>query len=64
MTGSAMADVNRSERTLFKGIPAPERENVLQAIQSLVNKRILIKLKFCYELNMKNMETVKKILGR
>lgn len=64
MPGSAMADIKRSERTLFKGIPAPEREGVLKAIQSLKAKRILNKLNFCYELNMKSIEQVKKILGR
>lgn len=64
MPGSAMSDIRRSEHTLFKGIPAPERESVLKAIQSLRAKKILNKLNFCYELNMKHIEQVKKILGR
>lgn len=64
MPGSAMADIKRSEHTLFKGIPASEREGVLKAIQSLKTKKILNKLNFCYELNMKSIEQVKKILGR
>ena len=62
--GYDRAEPNRSFNALFKGVPNNDRYRLVNAIELLVKKGILIKRIRVYELNIEKIDTIKKIIGR
>ncbi|MCM1214559.1 MAG: hypothetical protein NC331_03525 [Lachnospiraceae bacterium] len=64
MKGSNAAEPRKTYRTLCKGIKQQEKAKVLAAVDDLLNRRILVRLTYCLELNFSKMTEIKDILGR
>lgn len=64
MKGSNAAEPRRTYRTLCKGIKQQEKAKVLAAVDKLINRKILVRLTYCLELNFSRMKEIKDILGR
>ena len=64
MKGSNAAEPRKTYRTLFKGVKQQEKANVLTAVNSLLSRKILLRLTYCLELNFSKMSEIKEILGR
>ncbi len=62
--GAEWADIHRGYRTLFRGVSQGERQNISDAIESLIRKNILIKGSKSIALNTDMLEEIKKILER
>lgn len=62
--GYDMAEPNRSFQVLFKGVPNSDRTRLVDAIELLVRKGILIKRIRVYELNIEKIDTIKSIIAR
>lgn len=62
--GYDMAEPNRSFQALFKGFSNSDRAKLVDAIEQLVKKGILIKRIRVYELNVEKIDSIKSIIGR
>lgn len=62
--GYDIAEPNRSFHVLLKGVSTNDRGAMIEAIDSLVKKRILIKKMRVYELNFQKIDDIKDIVKR
>ena len=62
--GSDAPERRRAFRTMYRGFTNTQSRMVDDAIRSLLQKNILIKRNYCYELNFTKLEEIKQILGR
>ena len=64
MKGSNAADPRKTYRTLCKGVKQKDKAKVLAAVDTLIHRKILVRLTYCLELNFGKMTEIKAILGR
>ena len=64
MKGSNAADPRKTYRTLCKGVKQKVKAKVLAAVDTLIHRKILVRLTYCLELNFGKMTEIKAILGR
>ena len=62
--GSDAPERRRAFRTMYRGFTNTQSRMVDDAIHSLLQKNLLIKKNYCYELNFTKLEEIKQILGR
>lgn len=62
--GSDAPERRRAFRTMYRGFTNTQSRLVDDAIHALLEKDILIKKTYCYELNFTELEKIKRILGR
>lgn len=62
--GYDIAEPRRAYHSLLKGISANNRQSLVDAIESLVKKNILIKKIRVYELNFEKMDVIRAIVKR
>lgn len=62
--GYDIAEPRRAYHSLLKGISSSNRQFVVDAIESLVKKNILIKKIRVYELNFEKMDVIRDIVER
>lgn len=63
MKGSNAADPRKTYRTLCKGVKQKDKAKVLAAVDTLIHRKILVRLTYCLELNFGKMTEIKAILG-
>lgn len=62
--GYDTAEPRRAYHSLLKGVPTSNRQSLVEAIESLVKKEILIKKMRVYELNFEKMDVIRTIVER
>ena len=62
--GSDAPERRRAFRTMYRGFTNTQSRMVDNAIRSLLQKGLLVKKNYCYELNFTKLEEIKQILGR
>lgn len=62
--GYDIAEPRRAYHSLLKGIPSKDRQSLVDAVESLVKKNILIKKMRVYELNFEKMDVIRNIIER
>ena len=62
--GSDAPERRRAFRTMYRGFTNTQSRMVDNAIRSLLQKDLLVKKNYCYELNFTKLEEIKLILGR
>lgn len=64
MKGSKAAEPRKTYRTLCKGVSQKDKARILAAVDTLIHRKLLIRLTYCLELNFSKMTEIKSILGR
>ena len=62
--GYDTAEPNRTYHALLRGVSSSDRQALVDAIESLVKKDILIKKLRVYELNFEKMDVIRGIINR
>lgn len=62
--GSTAPERRRAFRTMYRGFDNSQDRMIDKAVKSLLDKHILIKRTYCYELDFSKLEEIMEILGR